>query len=116
MIVRFQADADLNFLIVRKLLRREPDIDFQSATQAGLASLSDPEVLALAARGGRILVSHDETTMPRHFTEFISNQHSAGLLIVSQALPHSVVVEELQLIWAASEAEEWVNRLSYLPL
>jgi hypothetical protein len=48
MIVRFQADADRNFLIVRKLLRREPDIDFQSATQAGLAGLSDPEVLALA--------------------------------------------------------------------
>ena len=54
--------------------------------------------------------------MPRHFTEFISHQHSAGLLIVSQALPHSVVVEELQLIWVASEAEEWVNRISYLPL
>jgi Domain of unknown function (DUF5615) len=63
MIVRFQADADLNFLIVRKLLRREPDIDFQSATQACLTGLSDPEVLALAARGGRILVS---TTKPRY--------------------------------------------------
>jgi hypothetical protein len=116
MIVRFQADADLNFLIVRKLLRGEPDIDFQSATQAGLAGLSDPEVLTLAARGGRILVSHDETTMPRHFAEFISKEHSAGLSIVSQALPHSVVVQELQVIWAASEAEEWVNRISYLPL
>jgi hypothetical protein len=81
MIVRFQADADRNFLIVRTLLRGEPDIDLQSATQAGLAGLSDPEVLALAARGGRILVSHDETTMPRHFAEFISKEHSAGLLI-----------------------------------
>jgi hypothetical protein len=77
MIVRFQADADRSFLIVRKLLRREPDIDFQSATQAGLAGLSDPEVLALAARGGRILVSHDETTMPRHFAEFISLEAAA---------------------------------------
>jgi hypothetical protein len=77
MFVRFQADADLNVLIVRKLLRREPDIDFQSATQAGLTGLNDPEVLALAARRGRILVSHDEATMPRHFAEFISNQHSA---------------------------------------
>ena len=49
MSVRFQADADLNFLIVRKLLRREPGVDFQSATQAGLAGLGDLEVLALAA-------------------------------------------------------------------
>jgi hypothetical protein len=99
MIVRFQADADRNFLIVRTLLRREPDIDFQSATQACLTGLSDPEVLALAARGGRILVSHDETTIPRHFAKFMSKERSAGLLIVSQALPHSVVVQELQMIW-----------------
>ena len=106
MIVRFQADADLNFLIVRKLLRREPGIDFQSATQAGLAGLSDLEVLAVAAQEGRLLVSHDETTMPRHFAEFINSRESAGLLIVSQALPHSIVVENLHLIWAASEAEE----------
>ncbi|MGQ0592223.1 MAG: DUF5615 family PIN-like protein [Gammaproteobacteria bacterium] len=116
MIVRFQADADLNFLIVRKLLRREPEIDFQSATKAGLAGQSDPEVLALAAREGRILVSHDETKMPRHFGNFIRKEHSAGVVILSQALPHSVVVEELELIWGASEAEEWVNRITYLPL
>ena len=116
MIVCFQADADLNFLIVRKLLRREPGVDFQSAAQSGLAGLSDLEVLAGAAQEGRLLVSHDETTMPRHFAEFINSRESTGLLIVSQALSHSVVVEELHLIWAASEAEEWINRISYLPL
>lgn len=114
--VRFQADADLNALIIRKLLRREPHIDFQSATAAGLMGLNDPEVLAVAAREGRLLVSHDETTLPRHFGAFIGAHDSAGVLIVSQALAHSVVVEELLLIWAASEAEEWVNRIAYLPL
>ena len=34
--VRFQADADLNEIIVTALLRREPSIDFQTATAAGL--------------------------------------------------------------------------------
>jgi len=42
MIVRSQADADRNFPIVRTLLRGEPYLDFQSATQASLAGLSDP--------------------------------------------------------------------------
>ena len=74
MIVRFQADADLNYLIVRKLRGREPGVDFQSAAQAGLAGLSDLQVLALAAQQGRLLVSHDETTMPRHFADFISSR------------------------------------------
>ncbi len=65
--VRFQADADLNQIIVKATLRLEPGIDFQTAPTAGLAGLRDSEVLALAARQGRILVSHDRKTMPGHF-------------------------------------------------
>jgi hypothetical protein len=41
---------------------------------------------------------------------------SYGLLIVPQHLPYSLVVEEILLIWFASAAEEWINRISYLPL
>lgn len=53
---------------------------------------------------------------PQHFAAFIQNQPSAGLLIVPQHLPYAVVVEALLLIWVASEAEEWINRIAYLPL
>jgi hypothetical protein len=42
--VLFQADANLNALIVRGLLRRQPLIDIQTADAAGLAGLPDPEV------------------------------------------------------------------------
>ncbi|MCL4261635.1 MAG: DUF5615 family PIN-like protein [Anaerolineae bacterium] len=114
--VRFQADADLNQIIVKATLRLEPGIDFQTAPTAGLAGWSDSEVLALAARQDRILVSHDRKTMPGHFGQFILSQDSAGLLIVSQKLPVSQVAEDLLLIWLASEPEEWINRIRSLPL
>jgi len=65
--IRFQADADLDQTIVAAVLRREPGIDFQTASVAGLAGRSDIEVLSIAAREGRLLVSHDGRTMPRHF-------------------------------------------------
>ncbi|HLA09447.1 MAG TPA: hypothetical protein VJ023_02440 [Pyrinomonadaceae bacterium] len=39
--VRFQADADLNLLIIAALKRREPTVDFQTARQAGLTGLED---------------------------------------------------------------------------
>jgi hypothetical protein len=65
--IRFQADADLNQIIVKATLRLEPSIDFQTAQAAGLAGLDDPDVLKLAAEQGRILVSHDRKTMPAHF-------------------------------------------------
>ena len=77
MAIRFQADADLNQIIVSALLRRVPAIDFRTATAAGLAGLEDPKVLAGAARDGRILVTHDQTTMPRHFGEFVETQREA---------------------------------------
>ena len=64
---RFQADADLDEDIVTGLLRREAYIDFQTAEAAGLRARVDPEVLHLAAREGRLLVSHDRKTMPLHF-------------------------------------------------
>jgi len=66
MIVRFQADANLNQIILLAARRREPTIDFQTAMEAELSGVNDPEVLARAAHEGRILVTHDRKTMPRH--------------------------------------------------
>ena len=114
--VCFQADADLNVAIVLAARRREPIIDFQTAAEAGLAGRLDLDVLAMAAQRGRVLVTHDQWTMPRHFGQFISQQVSAGVLVVPQHLQISVVVDELLMIWGASEAEEWTNRITHLPL
>ena len=67
--IRFQADADLNQRIVRAVRRGQPAIDFQTADEAQIRSLNDPEVLVTAAAEGRIVVTHDRTTMGslRHF-------------------------------------------------
>jgi len=114
--VRFQADADLNQIIVAASLRRAPEVDFRAAAVAGLGRLKDFEVLALAAREGRVLVTHDSKTMPRHFAEFVASQTSPGVIVVPQHLAVSAVVDDLLLIWAATENTEWTNRISYLPL
>ncbi len=114
--VRYQADADLNQKIVSATIRRVIDIDFRTASVAGLAGLSDDEVLALAARDGRILVTHDQSTMPRHFAAFIAREQSPGVLVVPRHHPLKQIVDDLIVIWSATEAEEWTNRILYLPL
>jgi hypothetical protein len=81
-----------------------------------LHGVDDNAVLAQAAEESRLVVSHDYRTMPRHFTTFVTTRTSAGVLLVSQALPLAAVVDDLLLIWEASEAEEWINRLDTLPL
>jgi hypothetical protein len=115
--IRFLADADLNEGIVAGCLRREPEMDFLSANEADLEGVPDPEVLALAAAGDRILVSHDFHTMPRHFGNFLqAGNSSPGVLLVPQRLPVGEAIEELVLIWAASDADEWRNRILRIPL
>jgi hypothetical protein len=113
---KFLADEDFNVKILAGLLRREPAIDFQTAKLAGILGLPDHEVLAVATREGRVLVSHDRETMPGHFSRFIAGVTSAGVLIVSQNLPIRDAIEEILLIWAATEAAEWRNRIAFLPV
>ena len=77
MSIRFQADNDLNRLIVSATFRREPTIDFQSARAAQLDYLDDEEVLKRAASEDRILVTHDKRTMPKHFASFLAKGNTA---------------------------------------
>jgi hypothetical protein len=115
--VRFLADADLNKAIVSGVLRREPSLDFLTAQAAGLRNMTDPEVLALATERRRVLVSHDVGTMSAHFRAFRSaGKRSAGVFLVPQSLDIGAAIDELVLIWLASEASEWEDRLEWLPL
>ena len=41
---------------------------------------------------------------------------SPGLILVPQHMPIGEAIEELLLIWGASEAEEWRDRWQALPL
>lgn len=113
--LRFQADTDFNQNIVTGILRRNPAIDFQSAFTAGLDGLDDRQVLELAAQSGRLLVSHDRRTLPQYFAEFMVSQTSAGVLIVSQNLGIGTAIEALLQIWEISDAEDWTNRIMYIP-
>ena len=115
--VRFLADADLNWAIVSGLLRREPAIDFLTAHAAGLRKMQDSEILMPAAGQQRVLVSHDVGTMPAHFRALReAGRQSAGVFLVPQSMEVGIAIEEMLLIWLASEASEWENRLEWLPL
>ena len=115
--VRFLADASLHHAIVSGCLRREPAIDFLSAHVARLHGVADVDVLALAAAQGRILVSHDFQTMPKHFGEFLAAGHSSpGVFLVKQRTPVADVIDELLLVSLASEPADWTNTIVEIPL
>ena len=50
------------------------------------------------------------------FDRVTVGQTMSGLLLVHQRDPIGSVIDSLLLIWEASEAEEWVGQVCYLPL
>jgi hypothetical protein len=114
--VRFLADANFNQKIVAGLLFREPSLDFALPHEMIPERMTDRDVLELAYLSGRVVVSHDVTTMPRWFDQSVEERRSGGLILVPERVPIRDVIEELLLIWHVTEAQEWRNRLEWLPL
>ena len=56
-------------------------------------------------------------TMPKHFAEFLSAENSSpGVFLVKQRTPLAQVIDELVLVWTASEPGDWTNRMVQIPL
>jgi hypothetical protein len=96
--------------------RREPALDFLTANDGGIEDRGDPDVLESAARQGRILVSHDTSSMPVHFFDRLrSGRSSPGVFLVRQRASVAQVVESILLVWSASAPGDWAGYIHYLP-
>ena len=115
--MKFLADENFDNRIVRGLLRRQPDLDIIRVQDLEIAGADDPTLLAWAAQAGRILLTHDERTIPHYVYERLAaGQTIAGVIIASDSLAVSGVIEDILLILECSSAAEWLNQLQRLPL
>ncbi len=114
---RLLADHDLNEHIVVSVRRQEPAIEFIRLRDLGMDNRSDAEILEYADQSGLLVVSHDVNTMPAEaYARLAAGKTTAGLSMVQQTHPIRSIINNLVLIWAASEAEEWRNLICFLPL
>lgn len=115
--LRFAADENFNNDIVRGLLRRKPDLDIVRVQDAGLVGADDPTILAWAAQEGRVLLTHDVSTMTRYAYERIeAGQPMSGLFEVSRSVPIATAIEDILLLAELSLEGEWEGQIRYLPL
>jgi hypothetical protein len=114
---RFFADHNLDQQIVDGLLREEPTIEIIVARDIGLDRTPDPEILSHAAEEGWVVVTHDVNTMTKFAGERLARGEAmAGVIIVPALLSVGRAIEELMLIWSASEAAEWEDQVVFVPL
>ena len=86
MTVRYLLDEHLPRALFTGLKRRKPQLDVVRVQQAGLRGANDSDVLAFAAREGRIVVSKDKATMRDVAGKQIERGETmSGLLIIRPA-------------------------------
>jgi hypothetical protein len=116
-VLRLVADENLNADLVRGLLRRRPDLDLVRLQDAGLSGADDRSVLAWAAREGRVLLTHDVTTLTRYaYERAAAGEPMPGVFEVSRRVPLGRAIEDILLLAECSHAGEWEGQVRYLPL
>ena len=115
--MRLLADENLNNDIVRGLLRRKIDLDIVRVQDVGLSGSDDPAVLEWAAREGRVLFTHDVSTITHYAYERVSaGKAMPGVFEVSRELPLGSVIEDILLLAECGLESEWEGQVRYLPL
>jgi hypothetical protein len=115
--LRLATDEDFNNRIVRGLLRRQPDLDILRVQDAGLAGKDDEAVLAWAASEGRILITHDVTTMKQTaYNRIAAGLPMPGVFEISQDVSIGRALDELLLLVLCSAQDEWQGQVRFLPL
>lgn len=115
--LRLAADENFNNDIVRGLLRRRPDLEIVRVQDVGLSGADDPAILEWAAGQGRVLLSHDVSTLTRYAYERVgAGKRMPGIFEVDQNVPIGVAIEDIILIAECSLEGEWEGQVRYLPL
>jgi predicted nuclease of predicted toxin-antitoxin system len=119
--VKFLLDADLPRALFTALQREAPELDVLRVQQAGLRTAADPDILAFAAKEGRILVTKDKATMRDFAAERIARgEPMPGLLIIRPAYLRGLrglgeIVRELIGTNRLSDAKDWEAVLRFIP-
>ncbi|MHC4399697.1 MAG: DUF5615 family PIN-like protein [Planctomycetota bacterium] len=113
--VSFYMDVHVPEAITHQLRRR--GVDVVTAIEDGARELSDHELLARATELGRVIFTQDVRF--RALAEDWQRQSRpfSGLVFGRQlGVTIGQFVKDLELIARASESEEWISTVEYLPL
>jgi hypothetical protein len=114
---RIVTDENLHGGIFNRLKTHLPDLDIVRVQDIKVAGKDDETVLEWAASEQRILLTHDKRTI----VPIYSNRQTIGQLVpsvfmISTRARHDLILEDLLLIFSTSEADEWTDRITYIPL
>jgi predicted nuclease of predicted toxin-antitoxin system len=119
--VKYLLDEHLPRALLAGLKRKAPHVDVVRVHELGASGFVDPEVLSLAAREGRIVVSKDKATLRDFAAQRVERgERMPGVLIIRPAYLRGlsglgVIIRELIEIDELTDSKDWEGVIRFIP-
>ncbi len=117
--IRYLLDENVDVLYHAQLLERESTLVTWMVGTPGTPPKGtvDPTLLLWCEQNSFILVTNNRHSMPAHLRDHLAQgRHVPGIFVMNPKMSVGETIEELLLIWGASEEEEYHDHISFLPV
>lgn len=117
--IRYVLDENVDSVYRSELLKREATMIVWKIGSPGAPArgTGDPEILCWCEEHEFILVTNNRRSMPGHLRDHIAmERHVPGIFELNPNLSVGETIEELWLIWGASQENEYQDRIVFLPI
>jgi len=115
--MRLLTDEDFNNDILRAVLRHLPELDVVRVQDVGLRSIDDSLILAWAAREGRVVLTHDASTMiDAAYQRTREVLPMPGVIAVRRLAPLAASINDIMFVAQAGTPLDFQDQVRYIPL
>ena len=116
---RFLIDENIAPEYRTQLLYHEPSLTVLAVGDEGAPpkSTPDPEILVWCEQNQFSLITNNRKSMPQHLSDHLSaGHHVPGIFTINLEVPMKEIIDQLLLIAGASDEDEYIDQITYIPL
>ena len=115
---RYLIDENISPEYRTQLPRHEPSLTVLAVGDEGAPpkSTPDPEILEWCEKHQFSLITNNRDSMPQHLSDHLSaGNHVPGIFTINRRVSMGLIIDQLILIAGASDEDEYIDRITYIP-
>ena len=116
---RYLIDENISPQYRTRLLNHKPSLTVLVIGDEGVPARGtpDPEILVWCEKHQFNLITNNRESMPQHLSDHLAAGHQVpGIFTINRKVPMKLIIDQLLLIAGASDENEYIDRITYIPL
>ena len=116
---RFLIDENISPEYRTQLLYHEPSLTVLVIGDEGAPARGtlDPAILEWCEKNQFNLITNNRESMPQHLSDHLAaGHHVPGIFTINRKVSMGLIIDQLLLIVGASDEDEYIDQITYIPL